>query len=91
MRPLSIDTDPEAERVQLDLLRRAGPDRRLALALSLSQTTLALARDALRRRYPEATERELALRFVATHYGEALARDLEAFLASRDGITDARP
>lgn len=83
MRPLSSDTDVEAERVQLGLLRSASAERRIALALSLSQTTLALARDGLRRRHPSASERDLALRFVSLHYGETLAAELGAFLGVR--------
>lgn len=33
--PSLSDTDPEAERVQLDLLRAAGPGRRAQMALDL--------------------------------------------------------
>jgi hypothetical protein len=36
------DTDPEARRVQMELLRRASPERRLRLALSLSRSVLTL-------------------------------------------------
>lgn len=77
MKPLARDTDPDAEAVQIELLRRAGPARRFALARSLSRTTMALARRALRRAHPRATDEEIAVRFVAIHYGEELARALE--------------
>ncbi len=40
LRARSADTDPEAEGVQLDLLRRATVTRRVRLALSLSQTVI---------------------------------------------------
>ena len=77
MRPLSRDTDPAAEAVQIELLRRAGPTRRFELARSLSRTTMALARRAIRRAHPGASEEEVAVRFVALHYGVELARELE--------------
>jgi hypothetical protein len=41
--PLS-DTDPEAERVQLELLRAAEPGRRAQMALDLSALVIVLAR-----------------------------------------------
>ena len=44
------DTDPEAARVQMDLLRRASPARRLRLALSLSESVLSLSRAGIARR-----------------------------------------
>lgn len=77
------DTDPEAERVQLELLRRAGPGRRLRLALSLSRTVMGLSRAGLARRFGDASPEELGLRFVALHYGSDLADALRAELASR--------
>jgi len=83
MRTLSADTSPEAERVQIELLRQAGPARRFALARSLSQTTMQLARGAIRRRYPEASEEEVGLIFVALHYGPELAEQVRTHLARR--------
>lgn len=73
MRARSDDTDAEAERVQIELLRRAGATRRAQMALSLSATTIALARRAIRRRHAGTTAREVGLRFVELHYGADLA------------------
>jgi hypothetical protein len=77
------DTDPEAERVQLELLRKATPGRRVALALSLSRSIIELSRRGIAARMPGATDQEVALRFVALHYGDSLALELEAHLAAR--------
>jgi hypothetical protein len=77
------DTDPETERVHLELLQRASPARRIRLALSLSRTVMSLSRNGLARRMPDATDEEVALRFVALHYGADLADDLRADLAAR--------
>lgn len=83
MEPGLSDTDPETERVHLELLRRASPGRRIRLALSLSRTVIGLSRGGLARRLPDATPEELGLRFVALHYGAELADELRSALASR--------
>jgi hypothetical protein len=77
------DTDPETERVHLELLRRASPARRLRLALSLSRTVMMLSRSGLARRHEDASPEEIGLRFVALHYGSDLADEVRALLASR--------
>lgn len=78
----SADTDPETERVHLDLLRRAGPDRRLQMSLDLSAVVITLAKQALQRSMPNATPTEVDLRFVELHYGRELAADLRRYLAT---------
>jgi len=69
MGPLARDTAPDAEVIQIELLRRASPAHRFALARSRSATTMALARRALRRAHPDESNEEIAVRFVALHYG----------------------
>ena len=83
MRPLSADTDFEAERVHLELLRRAGPAHRAGMALSLSAQVIGLARRAIRRSHPGASQEEVGLRFVERTYGSELASELRRFIASR--------
>jgi hypothetical protein len=82
--PLS-DTDPEAERVQLALLRAAPVARRLQVACDLSSLAVGLARRALRRAHPEADDGQLGLLFVRGHYGDELADALAGHLALRRG------
>ena len=77
------DTDPEAERVQLELLRAASPSRRLRLALSLSRTAMSLARHGLARGLPGASPEEVGLRFVTLNYGRELGEELRDALAGR--------
>ena len=81
MQPTAGDTDLDTERVHRELLRSASPSRRLHLALSLSQSVIALSRAGLARRMSDNRPEEVGLRFVALHYGQALAeavrRDLE--------------
>jgi hypothetical protein len=83
VRTQSEDTHPDAERVQIELLRKATPAQRAQLALSLSETTIKLARRAIRRANPDASEEEVGLIFVEVHYGKELADRVRAYLAKR--------
>jgi hypothetical protein len=78
------DTSPEAHRVQMDLLRRAGPGRRFALMASLTRFAIEASRRAIRERHPDEDERSIALRWVAVHYGRDLAAKLETYLERRE-------
>jgi hypothetical protein len=82
--PRSADTDADAERVQVDLLRAAPVGRRLHLALSLSAAVIAAARRALARLQPEGSARDADLMFVELHYGADVAAGLRADLERRD-------
>ena len=73
MRTQSPDTSPEAERVMIDLLRKAPVWRRLQLADELSRTVRQLAMCGVRERFPEADEAELERRFADLHLGPELA------------------
>jgi hypothetical protein len=77
------DTDPETERVHLELLRRASPGRRLRLAFSLSRTVMRLSRGGLARVMREGSPEEVGLRFVALHYGADIADAVRADLMTR--------
>lgn len=79
------DTTPEAERVQVELLRAAPVARRLHLALRLTATVIGAARRAFERAHPHATRRERDLRFVELHYGADVAAGLRADLDRRSG------
>jgi hypothetical protein len=72
------DTDPESERVQIELLRAASPSRRARLALGLSRTVIALSRRALRAAHPDMPEPEIEALWVELHYGRELAEGLRA-------------
>jgi hypothetical protein len=77
------DTDPETERVHLELLRAASPSRRLRLALSLSRAAMGLSRGGLARAAPLASPEDIGLRFVELNYGADLAEQVRAHLAAR--------
>ncbi len=79
----SRDTRPEAELVQIELLRKATTERRLELGLSLSQEALAIARQAIARANPLASEEDQKLLFVEVTYGKELADRVRVYLAGR--------
>jgi hypothetical protein len=56
--PIS-DTSPEAELIQIDLLRKAPVWKRLAIAAEMSQTIMLLSRMGVARRNPGAAPAEL--------------------------------
>ncbi len=82
MMPLSNDTSPEAEEVQIALLRRATPARRFELVRSLSATTRKLAWQGIRKANPTVSDQEIDLLFVEYHYGRELALSVGDYLAS---------
>jgi broad specificity phosphatase PhoE len=76
--PRSADTTPEAELVQIELIRAASPARRAHQALSLSADVISAARRAFARARPLASAIDLDLQFVEVHHGRELAEGLRA-------------
>ena len=83
MKTQSPDTHPTIEQIQIELLRKIGPARRLELALSLSQSALELAREGIRKANPNASEEEIGLIFVEVTYGKELADRVRNYLARK--------
>ncbi len=73
MRTLAQDTHPEAERVLLDLFRKASPARKIALVLSANRTARELALTGLRERHPGASTTQLRRRLADLWLGPQLA------------------
>lgn len=83
----SRDTHPQAEKVQIMLLRQASMAERFALMASLSETSIQLSRRAIQRANPTYSELEVNLAFVAYHYGEDLAERVRQYLEQRNHAT----
>ncbi|HEY7348707.1 MAG TPA: hypothetical protein VH599_10365 [Ktedonobacterales bacterium] len=77
------DTSPEAEQVQIALLRKASDTKHFQVVSDLSQMALQLSWRGLQRLHPDASEQEIRLRSVALNYGQALADCLAAMLEER--------
>jgi hypothetical protein len=76
----SPDTAPQAEKVQIGLIRKSSVSKRVSRVLSLSQTTMYLSRRAIQRANPLLSEGEVDIAFVANHYGEILAESLRSYM-----------
>lgn len=85
MRTQSMDTSPEAERVQIELIRKASPAKLFSLVRSLSQSLIEMNRQTLRKLHPQMNEEELALMFIELNYGKELADHVRADLKRRKG------
>jgi hypothetical protein len=81
-----MDTSPEAERVQIELIRKASPAKLFSLVNSLSRTMIQASRDTIRQLHPHASEEELALIFIELYYGKGLSDRVRADLERRKGI-----
>lgn len=77
------DTTPEAEEMQIELLRRASVTRRAEIMFSLSATTRWLAYEAIKKANPGISDIEADLLFVEYHYGKDLAGKVRACLAEK--------
>jgi hypothetical protein len=71
---LSPDTTLDAERVQIERWRAMSPAEKLGLVSSMTRTVSAMAMAGLRERHPDASPREIFLRFAMLHLGVELAR-----------------
>lgn len=84
--PIPNDTSPDADRVQIDLLRKAGPAARFRKMASLTHSVLTLSRRAIARRNPTLNKYELGMAFVKLHYGAELESKVREFLKKRGSI-----
>jgi len=75
-----IESHPQTEKIQLELLRRLGGPGRFALMQSFSRTLINMNRGAYLRLHPGATPEDAKIAFVANHYGQELARRFAARL-----------
>ncbi|MFQ5709286.1 MAG: hypothetical protein ACE5HO_17655 [bacterium] len=73
MKTQSVDTQPQAEKLQISLIRQASLAKRISLVRSLSNTTLQLSRRALAAANPDLNQKELQILFVELNYGVELA------------------
>lgn len=73
MRTQSMDTHPDIERVQIELIRKASPAKLFGIVNSLSATMMQASRANLRRLHPDLSEEEFKYLVIETYYGKELA------------------
>jgi hypothetical protein len=78
------DTSDAAARVQIELLRKSGLERRAQLTRTMSRTVVDLSRAALREQMPGASEHEMLVRWVALHYGTELSERVRRYVQARN-------
>ena len=72
--PLSLDTSPDIERLQVEGWRRMSPEQKAAIVSGLTQAAFDLACAGVRQRHPHASPREQFLRLAVITLGSDLAR-----------------
>ena len=77
------DTSLEAEKIQIELLRRSTVAERFAKVRALTARTVGLSKRAIARANPDLSPEELRLRFIELHYGKDLAERVRRYVNSR--------
>jgi hypothetical protein len=77
------DTHPDAERVQIELLRQATPEQRFAKAVSLTNALIESSRRTIAARNPALTPEALSVLCVELYYGKTLAARFRECLETR--------
>ncbi len=70
------DTTPEAFQVELEILRRLSPDRRLEMACRMTDSLRQVVEAGIRRRHPDYDERQVRLALIRINLGDALFREV---------------
>lgn len=83
MQPYTTDTSPEAEEVQLELIRRMSPAERALKALRLTTRLVRECKAAIARNQPELTTREIGIAFIELNYGKELAAAVANYQVER--------
>lgn len=74
------DTHPDAERVQIELLRHATAAEKIAQCRALTAMAIALSRRAIARANPGLSTEEVESLWVELHYGRDIADRLRRHL-----------
>ena len=81
MKPLSSDTHPDAESVQIALLKQAEVWQRLGLVNALVQAARQLSWQGFNECHPNEDLQTLRIRWLAILYGEGIAKQVADHLS----------
>jgi hypothetical protein len=84
VKPLSLDTSPEIERLQIEGWRQMSTEEKAAIVSGLTKAVYELASAGIRQRHPEAAPREQFLRLAIITLGPDLARRAYPEIATRN-------
>lgn len=85
MKTLSPDTRPEVEKILIEGVRRMTPAEKFRRMEGLNQFLAQMARAAVKRRYPDADEREIRLRVASRRTPPELMRKAFGWDVSEKG------
>jgi hypothetical protein len=85
MRTQSLDTHPEAERVLIEVIRKASITKRFQLVQSLTQSARWSSIQTWLQSHPETQERDAALHLVTCSFGAGMAQIARIALEQDDG------
>jgi hypothetical protein len=74
------DTHPEAEKVQIELIRQASIAKRISLMRSLTAMLINLSRQGIAKSNPGMNAQEVDLRWAELNYGMKLASEVREYL-----------
>ncbi len=74
------DTHPDAERIQIELLRKMTPAQRLKKAIDLTNAYFRSTRQAIIEQNPDLNAQALCVKCVEFHYGKQLAEQVREYL-----------
>jgi len=74
------DTSADALKKQVELLRAAGPQKRMAIFCNLNDAAKAMSLRAIAKRHPHLKDREIRLKYVEVVYGKKLAEQVKRYL-----------
>lgn len=80
----STDTNPEAERFLISLIRASSVKERFMHMQSFTSSIIQLSKRAISRANPGLNEKEKNILFVKYHYGEDLAEKLSKYLSQNN-------
>jgi hypothetical protein len=78
------DTHPDAEKVQIELLRGMTPAERLGMALRLTAALVNMSRQTIASLNPDLDPQELNIKCVELFYGKDLAERLRSYLQNME-------
>jgi hypothetical protein len=74
------DTHPDAEKVQIELIRKKTVSERFALVRSITAFTIDLSRRAIAKANPNLSPQELQIKNIELFYGKDLAQRVREYL-----------
>lgn len=79
MHPYTTDTSPEAEAVQLDLIRSMTASERAMKAVRMTTRLIRECKATIARNNPSLTPREIGIAFIELNYGKDLAEAVDRY------------